>query len=281
MQRILDPASLSTIFANITFFVIFQCLFFYFVVSKKYEAELADKTGILKPFVENSPLLGKLLCKKLLNDATRKNQQYEGVHWKIISNDKSKSGCSSRAVCVDDIEDDTLKRRIENQLTDRKNWITSEIDKNETKLKEEKEQKAIDEIKNHLRFWKSYKEDVEVKTHLQIYDLKTKSDDTYKVGNVVKSGDTYYQCISIREEKDILNRYALLKAMSLFVVPSVIICIILIIISVHQKKWGTHHSWAMGLIAGCFTTEVIFYFLVLEGHMIVGDWELIHGLFKK
>ena len=218
----MDPASLSTIFANVAFFVIFQCIFFYVVVSKKYEATLSDKSGIIKTFVENSPLIGKLLCKKLLKDASSTNATYEGIRW-TIATDPSQS---------DIIEDHTLEERL--------------------KLVEEK-----------------------------LYELHKNEDDTYKIGNVVKSGEKYYKCISIREAKDILNRRALLKTMSMFVVPSLIICIILVVVSLYQKKWGKHHSLAMVLIAGCFSTEIIFYLLVLEGHIIVGDWELIHNLFKK
>ena len=117
--------------------------------------------------------------------------------------------------------------------------------------------------------------------HLKLYSINKNIDDTYKIGNIVKSKDEYYECISIRQAKDILNRYELLKAMGLFVIPSVIICVALVILSIYQKKWGKHHSLAMILIAGCFSTEFIFYLTVLEGHLIVGDWELIHNFFRS
>ena len=270
--NILHPASLSTIFANVAFFVIFQCIFFYVVVSKKYEATLLDKAGIIEPYVQNSPYLGKLLCKKLLKSAAKDGQQFEGIRWLIISDDKSRS---------DIIQDDNFGERLENELNERNAWIKYNLDEVNRKLKEEQDSKKIEGLKNNRKYWKQYEQQESISKHLNLYSIEKKQDDRYKIGNIVKSKDKYYECISIRQANDIVNRYELKKAMALFVIPCLIMCVILVIISIIQKKWGKHHTWAMVLIAGCFTTEIIFYITVLEGHLIVGDWELIYNFFRS
>ena len=132
LGNILNPASLSTIFANVAFFVIFQCIFFYVVVSKKYEATLSDKAGIIEPYVQNSPFLGKLLCKKLLKDAAKDSQRFEGIRWIIISDDKSRS---------DIIQDDIFSERLENELDERNARIQNNLDEIDRKLKEEQDSK--------------------------------------------------------------------------------------------------------------------------------------------
>jgi hypothetical protein len=272
VSNILHPASLSTIFANIAFFVTFQCIFFYLVVSKKYEETLTDKAGIIKPYVENSPYLGKLLCKNLLRDAVKNSQRYEGIRWVLISDNKSRS---------DIIEDDAFSERLNNELERRKAYIKKNIDNIDQKLKEEQDSAKIEELKNSKKWWQEDEKKEGISEQLKLYSIHKYIDDTYKIGNIVKSKDKYYECISIRQAKDILNRYDLVRAMALFVIPSVVISVVLIVLSVYQKKWEKHHSLALILIAGCFSTEFIFYLTVLQGHLIVGDWELIYNFFKS
>jgi hypothetical protein len=251
VRSIIDPASISTIFANVAFFILFQCIFFYLVVSKKYEEELENKTQMIQPFLENSPYLGKLLCKKMKENAEKSQQKINGMYWLEIS---------SVPKNTEFIEDDSLHGRLIAKRNEMAKWLEANRDK---------------------EWIHKYIGSANITIQLKIYNMDTTAEDTYKIDDIVKSGDKYFRCISIREMKDILNRNSLIRPITMFVCPCVILAIVLLVVANLQKKWGKHHTWAMILIAGCFSTELIFYISVMQGHMIVGDWQLLHNAFEK
>ena len=66
-ERILvtQSANISITAANIACFIIFQCIFFYFVASTQLDRLVLDKGSTLSTFTKTSPVLKHLLCSKL------------------------------------------------------------------------------------------------------------------------------------------------------------------------------------------------------------------------
>ena len=77
LQNIMDPASLSNVSANIVCFIVFQCLFFYFVASKQYDSLVIEKATFLQGFFQTSPLVGKIACAKMQTDLNKVVKEIE------------------------------------------------------------------------------------------------------------------------------------------------------------------------------------------------------------
>tara|TARA_B100000945_G_C20364172_1_gene588707 strand:+ start:683 stop:1231 length:549 start_codon:yes stop_codon:yes gene_type:complete len=162
-QNIFNAPAMTIIAANIVCFIIFQCLFFYFIASKQFENLVMEKGKSPKVFIQNSPVIGKYICKKMKSDNAEKLQ--------------------------------------------------NSIDKNK--------------------------------------ELQSK------------------------------NKLTLIETAKWYVIIGSVIGILCYIYSIKNNLWKKNHTFGMLLIAGCFTTELIYYLAVFKTHIVIGDWEIIKRLYEK
>ena len=83
------------------------------------------------------------------------------------------------------------------------------------------------------------------------------------------------------KERDSHNKSVLKWAASTFVIPISIIAIICTVIAISSGKWQPHHTLTLGLIAACFTTEIIIFFSIYKTHEVTSNLEMIDRLLDK
>jgi len=67
--NITNPAGISNTCANIVCFIVFQCIFFYFVASKQYDSLVLEKATFIETFLKNSPVAGRIMCTQMKKSA--------------------------------------------------------------------------------------------------------------------------------------------------------------------------------------------------------------------
>lgn len=77
------------------------------------------------------------------------------------------------------------------------------------------------------------------------------------------------------------NRWTVATWGGPYVVIFGLITIVLFGIALRQQSWKSHHSFGALLVAGCFTTEIIYFFGVFRTYQVAGDWKIFHTLFKR
>ena len=77
------------------------------------------------------------------------------------------------------------------------------------------------------------------------------------------------------------NKLTLIETAKWYVIIGSVIGILCYIYSIKNNLWKKNHTFGMLLIAGCFTTELIYYLAVFKTHIVIGDWEIIKRLYEK
>jgi len=113
VTELVNPANITIVSANICCFIVFQCLFFYFVASKQFENLIYDKSDIMKPFLEKSPVIGKLICSSMKKTANKLEKKLLNVRWKYIGDSQIKYEFEDHDYRLSNIyESSTLKNKI-------------------------------------------------------------------------------------------------------------------------------------------------------------------------
>lgn len=66
-----------------------------------------------------------------------------------------------------------------------------------------------------------------------------------------------------------------------YVVIFGLLTLILVYNAQHNELWQSHHWFGALLVAGCFTTEIIYFFGVFKTYQVAGDWMIFDTLFKR
>lgn len=97
LNDIKHPANICLLTTNIAFFIVFQCIFFYYFGCKQYDNMLKKKANFVKGFLHNSPLVGPVTCAKISefieknkDEAIRQELERNRFNKKLLKNEAAK-----------------------------------------------------------------------------------------------------------------------------------------------------------------------------------------------